>query len=431
MILEFTIENFRSIAQEQVVSLYCTGSLGWNLSNTIPLADTKFRILKSAGFYGANASGKTNVLRALWCLRRLVCSSYRFGENDRIPYYDPCLLSSDGQQSPTRFGIELTIPIEGVERRFLYLIAHTANEIESESLVAYSKNRKSILFNRKHGDTRDTIDLGSSLKGGDRRLAFFRNQSYLSVAGRNAGAPVVLRQIYQYFATRFNQVRLYEEGPLSLMEENIESGRLIRFVDVGISNVEKRIYESAQLSNELPPELPEAVKRRIIERIRTRYVFTHGVQSGKTAEIDLANESDGTQRLFRLFPQIVDTLVNGGVFIIDEIECGMHPLMAEVIVRLFNDPEVNVGQAQLVFTTHNSNLMSSDLLRRDQIWFTEKRNGQTICFSLDQFDKKLVTPNSPYCKWYLEGRFGALPSIDYSSLVHSIVAMRGNLHAKE
>lgn len=424
MILEFVIENFRSIDEEQVLSFYATGSQGGNLENTVLLPNTQYRVLKSIGFYGANASGKTNVLRALWTLRKLINASYRLGEGEKIHWYEPYGFNEKRKVEPTRFEIELTLPVDDGERRFLYRVAYNQDEIIEESLKTYSKNRCALLFRRHQGDTRDTIQFGSLLKGGDRRIAFFKNQSYLSVAGRNAGAPAIIRGVYQYFRNRFTQIRLHEDNTIPLSESDMEAARLIRFVDVGVTNVRRSVVNDSSLSVEFPPDMPVALQRQFLDRIKSKYYFTHESGSGEIGEIELREESDGTRRLFGMFPDVVDILTKGGVFIIDEIECGMHPFMAETLVRLFNDPEVNIGQAQLIFTTHNSNLMSQNLLRRDQIWFTEKKFGRTRCYSLDEFDKKIVTPTSPYIKWYLEGRFGAIPAIDFDGLVRSVIAMR-------
>ena len=101
----------------------------------------------------------------------------------------------------------------------------------------------------------------------------------------------------------------------------------------------------------------------------------------------------------------------------DELDNSMHPFMAELIIKLFNDSRINKGNAQLIFSTHNINLMSSELLRRDQIWFTEKQDGMTKFYSLDDFDKKKVKPRSPFNQWYAEGRFGAVPAINYQGIV--------------
>ena len=104
------------------------------------------------------------------------------------------------------------------------------------------------------------------------------------------------------------------------------------------------------------------------------------------------------------------------MLVVDELDNSMHPFIAELIIRLFNDPEVNCGHAQLIFSTHNISLMSPEHFRRDQIWLTEKVKGATRLFSLEDFDKNKVKPQSPFGRWYAEGRFGAVPKIDYQGI---------------
>ena len=145
----------------------------------------------------------------------------------------------------------------------------------------------------------------------------------------------------------------------------------------------------------------------------------------------LAEESAGTQRLFKIAPILLDTLTNNGVVLLDELESSMHPFMAEMIIRLFNDPEVNPKGAQLVFTTHNVHVMNPELLRRDQIWLAEKENGASTYFSLSDFDKNVVKPKSPFNRWYLEGRFDAIPRIDYRSIANMLKSIRNSDAEKE
>jgi AAA15 family ATPase/GTPase len=114
----------------------------------------------------------------------------------------------------------------------------------------------------------------------------------------------------------------------------------------------------------------------------------------------------------------------------DELDNSMHPFMAELIIKLFNDTRINKGNAQLIFSTHNINLMSSELLRRDQIWFTEKHQGMTKFYSLDDYDKKKVKPQSPFNQWYAEGRFGGVPEINYQGIVDLFNAA-GDTNAQE
>lgn len=413
MILEMSIRNFRSIGEEQTLS-FCSSDANGS---------------KCVAFYGANASGKTNLLRALWSLRMIISSSYRLGEGESIPWYDACIFYNVEGAPGTgaygnRFDIEFTVPGSGGGGRYAYTLEYDSEEIVFESLSSFAKRRRAMLFTRKRGDDKDSMAFGSSMRGGERKMAFFKNQAYLSVAGRNPAAPDFIRSIYRYFKVGMTQMRLNDDNVSFYDPQSIEAQKLIRFVDLGISEMSIRNIDVDPAIVPLPEAMPQPMREKVLESIRNRYYFTHDAGNGVSGEIELKNESDGTQRLFKLLPNLVKTLAEGGVLIIDEIESGMHPFMAETIVKLFNDSCVNRGEAQLLFTTHNTNLLSSSLMRREQIWFVEKIGGCSRFYSLDDFDKKKVTPSSPFSRWYMEGRFGALPAIDYAGLASAIKAIQ-------
>ena len=424
MILEIAIRNFRSIRGEQVLSFCTTDARGGNLGNVATLPGASCFVAKSIALYGANGSGKTNALRAIWTLNKLVGSSYKLGEGDDIPWYDPCIFCNDADSAGCRLEIEFTVPIDAVEARFLYKIEFDSHEIIYEALSSFAKGREAVLFVRNKGEDKDGISFGASMRGGERKTAFFKNQAYLSVAGRNPAAPAFIRSIYRYFKHNMTQIRLMQSAHVMYNPRFVESQQLIRFVDLGITNMTVRKTDVDESSIPFPSDMPAVLREKFLDRISNRYYFRHVAANGASGEIELAEESDGTQRLFQLLPNIVETLVRGGIYIIDEIESGMHPFMAEAIVKLFNDASINHGQAQLIFSTHNSNLLSPNLMRRDQIWFAEKVDGCSRFYSLDDFDKKMVTPSSPFAKWYLQGRFGAVPAIDYAGLVGAIKAIQ-------
>lgn len=424
MIIEFSASNFRSIDEERTFSLYMTGSQGGHLSNTVPLEGAPYRILKTVGVYGSNASGKTNLLRALGALRQIVRRSHHFHEGEKIGLYEPCSFNGETEKRETRFQLEFTCPYDGKETRFVYVLAYTDVAITYEKLTAYFTNRESLLFERDLSTNNGKLVFGASYKGGTRNIACFPNQAYLSVAGQNAAAPVIVRKVVSYITRRIATPRVDCIFMRDVKQSDVRAWNLVSHIDVGVENV--RLEEKSVSEEELnmPPDLPQELKNDVLNRARKRIVLKHSDNMGAFMRLDLDEESNGTQKMVRLLPQIVDILVSGGVFVVDELDNSMHPFMAEMLVKLFNDPDINKGQAQLIFTTHNANLLSPDLLRRDQIWFAEKVGGRSRYYSLDSFDKKVVTPYSPYVKWYMEGRFGAIPSIDYAAIVSELVDWR-------
>lgn len=419
MIIEFTISNFRSIQDEQTFSLYAAtpgNHLALNIASTP--APGGIYPLKSAGVYGANASGKTNLLLAFRALQYLLARSGSLKDGEPIKCYEPYLLSGQTQNAPVRLALEFQIANGS---RYLYTVAFLQDRIVEERLDLYRTARIANLFDRRENDTWESIKFGPFLKGGTRKFPFFANNAYLSKAGNSADAPEIIRDAYNYLIKDILHIGLSDEYSSEELLENeallLTVSHFLSLVDTGVAWVD--LYRDEDKAKDIifPPDIPEELKKRILKEASLRFLFFHKTDTAEVATFPISNESAGTRQLFKLAPLIVNTLSDGGVLIIDELDRSMHPHMAELIIKLFNDPEVNPGGAQLIFSTHNANLMSPDLLRRDQIWFAEKSNGASRFFSLDDFDKKKVTPTSPFARWYAEGRFGAIPSIDYGGVV--------------
>lgn len=418
MIIDFTITNFRSIRDEQTFSLHACNPGSHLLDNISYPDDGRVGVLKSAGVYGANASGKSNLLLAFEALQYMVRASGRFKDGKPIKCYEPFLLSEDAKTAPVRFEIEFVTP-DGT--RYIYRIAFTRKRVVSEHLSFYSSAKAALIFDRTEKDTWETIKFGTLFTGGKKRIPFFDNNGYLSKAGDSADAPELIRNVYNYLRNDVLQLGLNEEVHFDewVNDEAVfaKVSALLTYVDTGVSGVVLKENDIDSESLKFPDSMPESIRESVIRRMKHSFLFSHPTESKGTELFDLAMESAGTRKLFRLAPLVIDALDNGGVLIVDELDNSMHPFMAELIIRLFNDPEVNKGNAQLIFSTHNISLMSSDHFRRDQIWLTEKQNGATRIFSLEDFDKKKVKPQSPFNRWYAEGRFGAVPKIDYQGIV--------------
>lgn len=427
MIIDFTITNFRSIKDEQTFSLYAELPGSYLIENIVYPVNDKVGVLKCAGLYGANASGKSNLLLAFQALKFIIVGSGELKEGDHIPY-EPYLLSQANKSSPTRFEIEFFAPNAENNRcklmRYRYCVAFTANRIIEERLVFYPSGQQASVFDRKIDDTWQTISFGSLYKGGKKRLPFFDNNTYISKAGDSADSPQMIRNVYNYFRKKLHHFAVNEQKvKLNWFEEqNLvkKVSTLLSLVDTGISNIQfQEKFDSDDVK--LPDELPEEIKVHILKNIKNKPFFAHLNDDGMSEYFEEEKESSGTIKFFNFAPILIEILSNGGVLIMDELDNSMHPFMAELIIKLFNDVNVNKRNAQLIFSTHNINLMSSELLRRDQIWLTEKYKGSTKFFSLDDFDKKKIKPKSPFNQWYLDGRFGGIPSINYQGIVNLLM----------
>jgi AAA15 family ATPase/GTPase len=414
MIVDLTIQNYRSIKDEQTLSLFVEHPKSHMAGHVAFPTGDKIGVLRSAGIYGANASGKSNVLLAIEALRYLA-SDMELKEDANIPCYEPYRLSNASREAPVKFAIEF-VNTDGL--RYFYSISFTRNAVLEESLDFYPSRQKANIFKRVAADTWETISFGGLYKGGTKRIPFFRNASYLSTAGNYAGSSELIRSVSQYFRNTVKHIGSKEDVYTAefLDDENLmaKAARFLCYVDTGISAIQlrKNVIKNPKFLEDFPKEIRE----QIMERTKRTFLFAHKTEAGTQEFFTQGLESEGTQKLFSILPILLRAFENGNVLVLDELDNSFHPHIAELLIRLFNDPQVNTNNAQLIFTTHNMHLMSPDSMRRDQIWFVGKIDGASQLYSLDDFDKEKVKANSPYGLWYNEGRFGALPSINYGKI---------------
>lgn len=411
MIIDFTVSNFRSIRERQTFSLLAESASSHLSESIIKPGNGEIGILKTAGIYGANASGKSNLLQAFWALRYLVCLSGDLKDGDPIPCYEPFRLSESTKRAATEFEIEFFLKDK---LRFIYSVSFNSNKIISESLDFYPSRSKANIFKRSDSDKWDDVKFGTNYKKGKRKFAFFDNNTYISKAGNSADAPELIRSIFNYFRTGIFKLGVNEQVEILRWKENHKLvdriALILKSIDFGINGISFR--ERDPLNIKLPDNMPEFFRKTYIDSMSKETIFLHRGENGIQEEFTEKMESAGTIKIFHLLPLLLGAFQDGGVLIIDELDNSFHPHIAELIIKLFNDPKININNAQLIFSTHNIVLMSAELLRRDQIWLTEKKDGETKFYSLDDFDKSVVKMDSPFSKWYEEGRFGAIPSID-------------------
>lgn len=419
MIIDLTITNFRSIREKQTFSLYAE-STSTHLDNNISYPDNgQIGVLRTAGIYGANASGKSNILLSLKALRYIICYSGDLKDGDDIPCYEPYLLSESSKDAPVEFEIEF---FSKDNLRYIYNVSFNKSKIISESLGFYPSRTKASLFNREDGDNWETIGFGGHYKGGKKKFAFFKNNSYLSKAGNSADAPDLVRSIYNDFRLDLLHLGANEEISMTDWKDSPEivsdMASILSNIDTGISSID---FKEQDVSNiNLPKNFPDSLKKKILADEKKVPVFLHKGDGETIEEFTVRMESAGTMKLFNMLPMLIDAFDDGGVLVLDELDNSFHPHVAELIIKLFNDPKVNRKNAQLIFSTHNMNLMSPELLRRDQIWLTEKKKGETTLTSLEEFDKETVKIDSPFNKWYEDGRFGAIPEINIAAISETL-----------
>jgi AAA15 family ATPase/GTPase len=421
MIIDLSVSNFTSLKKEQIFSMYAEKDYELHANNLFFLKDN-FAVVRSSGILGANGSGKSNLLKAFHAIEFIVSSSHRLEEGDSIPCYEPYALCKNSSQKEIKFELEFIVN----SKRYLYMIKFDKFNIYEESLYIYNSAKPTKMFHRyspTDWKTEKGLSLGGYLKGGKRRHGFFANNSFLSTAGNNPESPDEIREVFQYFKRNWTYLESDSIPRIIKWEDNknilTAMKSIMRGIDLGISEFEFKDKELDKNIEKMLSEAPEEVRERLLESFSTEISFAHTNEDGGMTYFDLDNESLGTKRLSNIMPMLIFTLRKGGVLFCDEIEGSFHSHVVDLIIKLFNDPTVNLNNAQLIFTTHSIQIMKSKTMRKDQLWLSEKKNGSTTLTCLEQFGSEL-RDSSPFDKWYAEGRLGGIPSLDYYDIAKGI-----------
>ncbi|MBN1765218.1 MAG: ATP-binding protein [Sedimentisphaerales bacterium] len=430
MIIEFSFSNFRSIKERQTLSLVANNSLVTqdkkkllpeNLIelNAPGLPDVK--LLKSAVIYGANASGKSNVIKAIDFMQDFVMKSFtglKPEEEIGIPFF---AFDSISHEIPSEF--EAIFINNGV--RYQYGFVLDKWKVHEEWLYAYPKGRTQRWFHRMFNVKKERYDWKFSKEHfkGDKngiKIGTRHNALFLSTGAQlNNGQ---LKSIYEWFR---NNIRF-----LDYSSSNVERGiglsagimledpdiadkvkKFMRHVDFGIDDIsiskkefsEKDIKSSSPVIEALLKEDPEFFKDKKFIDIK----WLH--KNVNTIALTSVDESTGSLKCFSLLAPWIDTLINGYTVFIDEIGANMHPILLRNLFKMMNDSAINKSGAQIVITTHDVTLLDTELFRRDQIWFTEKNaQGETELYPLTDYSPR---SGEALQKGYLAGRYGAIPLI--------------------
>jgi AAA15 family ATPase/GTPase len=416
MILEFSIKNFRSFHGKSTFSMVAETTK----SKTEPIFEKKLgngdtvRLLKSAVIYGPNASGKSNLLKAINILKKMVRNLSKAGEP--IKFYDPFLFDKNSQNAPTHFSITFIGP---GDYKYIYSIEYNKEEILEETLDYYLKSQKRNLFKRSNQKAlNELIHLAKlGIDRGNREIKVFRNQTLLSKFGTDE-PDEMLSSLYLYFT---DELKVLGNSNLSnsrhLVEKKLDNSpslmkKLNKLISVADTKIGEIILEKKEDDGD---RLIIRGGELTLRRKQSYDAFAkHGLYENKKKidDINLSfdEESKGTNVLYVLGTLVLETLEKGGVFLIDEIDTSLHPKLAKFIVLLFQHPVSNPHNAQIIFTTHETTFLDKDVFRKDQIWFVEKNEyGESELFSVQDFEN--VRETTPFEKWYLAGKFGGIPEI--------------------
>ena len=424
MIIEFAVTNFRSIKDRQVMDFKTDGQIGnKHMSEQIALPKDRSHggsLVKTMAIYGANASGKSNFLKALYALQFMVLKSDSFKLDKAIPTYEPFKLEKTSLKAPTIFEIEF---IAKDKKRYHYEVHFDKNSILKEKLDVYELEKKATFPTLIFNHTKEGVFEWKEKKD----FSLNPNQLLLSKAGTN-DVPSI-KEAYRFFSTYLfygaAQDTSFDEAMLKIAESILSDKTdehdklkkmivsIIQAADTGITNVITHELDTSKLS--LPEEMAEEEKNKILERFRKRIktihtLYENGVEIGET-NFDLTEESTGTKKLLGLAGIVVQALEDGSVIFMDELDKNLHPLLTRMIIGLFHNPNFNHNNAQLILSTHDISLIDITLFRRDQIMFIDKDvSGSSSVKRLSEFTG--ISRVKQLEKWYIAGMFNAVPAIN-------------------
>lgn len=407
MLLSLKVENFLSF--KDAVTLDLNASSIKELEENVAISSyNTTRVLKSAVIYGANSSGKSNLLNALIFIKRFIMNSSRTTQLDEIVGVESFLLNSRTESKPSSF--EIVFVVDNIKYR--YAFTTDRREVHTEELYYTKVNKEYFYFKRNKNEYEIDPKFVEANGLQDKTRA---NALFLTVVAQFNGP------ISQSIVTWFNEAKYFSDLNKSQMQnhtikllENEKYASLIeRFLNYINLGFEKVKVEKIEVSDFLQQFFKEAKQNNIF--IRTEHIKydENGIPTG-TILLDLnKNESLGSQKLFAIAGLIIQSLATGRVLIIDELDARLHPYLTLGIIKLFNSTKNNPRNAQLIFATHNTNILTNKNFRRDQIFLAEKdKFGATSLKTLNSLVEKKVRIDESFDRNYLSGNYGSVPNVD-------------------
>ena len=413
MLVEFRVSNFRSIREEQSLSLVANTDNEHSETHLIPSGSKSTpSLLKSAVIYGANASGKSNIINALAFMKGVVAESATQIREGQKFYFQPFKLDGISSTKPSEF--EITFITDGI--RYQYGFSLLAERIISEWLLVYKTSKPQIWFDRRYNpETNEDEYTFSTFLAGEKKLwqkSTRSNSLFLSKAvdlNSSALRPVFLWIVQQLKVIGAGEQPMIEFSTL-LAQKPEGNKQLLEFLntaDFSISELSLEMRKTREVSLKIDGEKPPV--HQVLDTEALMPVFLHKGAEG-AAKFEIHDESTGTQRMLAFAGPILDVLHNGSVLIVDELDGSLHTKIVRFLLNLINSSTSNSKGAQLIFTTHDTSIMDVKILRRDQIWFVEKdQSHATHLYPLTDFRPR---KNEALEKGYFVGRYGAIPFIN-------------------
>lgn len=409
MLIQFNFKNYKSFRDEATLDLSAAKMTEFS-DRVVTMGSEK--ILPASAIYGANASGKSNVYSAFEYMSEYVVNSFKYGDEEgEFDEYRPTpfLFDSTSENAESSFEAYFTIPGDKSEKSYNYGFCIGKEGVTEEWLNVKAKTARkySSVFYRSE----DTLDLVGLPKNSRDNITIALEKQVLVVS---LGAKLKIAKCKAirdwFFANEF--------ADFGDVVTNFFMSRRLPKGFVEDKEVQKKVVEyfasfDENIKNFRVEKIPSEVESKE-EKYRINALHKK-IDSDEMAEIPLSLESAGTLKMFALYPELQEVLKKGSVFFIDELNARLHPLLVRNFLLTFLNPQININHAQLVFTTHDTWQLSNQLLRRDEIWFTEKdERGISTLYSLADFvdeDGARIRKDESYEKNYLIGKYGAIPTL--------------------
>ncbi len=432
MLIQFSVKNYKTFKDKATFSFIASNYDKKTREEENIYQDEKFnqRILKSSVIYGANASGKSKFLDALIFMRRFVITSSKDSQKGDKINVEPFKLNTDSEKEPSEFEVVFTF------KNIMYRYGFEADskKIISEWLY-YKPNTKEVeLFYREYQEFdihKRSFQKGNTLVKED----LIRDNALLvSVAAQfNEKKSLSVIDWFKSIGTISGAKESgYESFTISKTKDanfKLKILELLKVADLGIQDIKVEMLDLTNLPSDMPKELKEFIIKKseeddtefLSDVLTSHRKYNSNKQLSGYINFSLDDdESFGTRKFFALTGPVLDSLENGNTLIIDELDSKLHPNLVCKIVSLFNSKVNNPKNAQLLFNTHDTNLLSSGLFRKDQVWFTEKnRYGEAKLYSLADFKASEVRSTEAFEENYIRGKYGAIPFLgDFDKLLN-------------
>lgn len=406
MLIEFSVTNFLSFKDKNTFTMLASADT--SLPNNL-MSKGNEKLLKVTAIYGANASGKSNLFKILAFVGNMISQSNYLSPDTFLPII-PFKLDKDTINKPSEFEIKFLVD----DIRYIYGFKADKKNIYEEYLIYFPKGRPVKIF------TRENINTYSFASSDEKILKDIKEKNTANkffIATATNWNYEKTKPAYEFLTSKLGVVSSYENvSNFAFKSYNDDKDKslekfALNFLEKSDFNIKGYKIIEEKMTEDKLRTIPDIVKPFISLDASVYHVSTNHTINGDNFELDINEESLGTQAIFYLIPVLKDVLDNGKVLVIDEFDKSLHPFIVKYIVEIFNDEKINKNGAQLIFNTHDTNLLDLDLLRRDQIWFTEKNleDGSSTIYPLDDFS---VRKTENIEKGYLLGRYGAIPFIE-------------------